>query len=169
MATCTRCPRLVLTRWNRAAGPRVADLRSGGDRRTVLEPRGAHRAAHRLGDDLVCLEVGVPAPAEAFDGGVDDARVDLLQTFPAEAKPIHHPGAEVLHQDVGLSDEVSKDLLPVVALQVQGDAALVAVEHGEVEAVDVGHVAQLGPSDVAASRWLDLDDLGAEPGEHLCR
>jgi len=64
---------------------------------------------------------------------------------------------------------IGENLLAFVALHVQGDAALVAVEHGEVKAVDVGDVAQLATRDIAPSRGLHLDDLGAEPGKYLCR
>jgi hypothetical protein len=41
------------------------------------------------------------------------------------------------------------------------------VQHREIEAVDVRHVAQLAARDVAGARPLDLDHISAEPGEKL--
>ena len=52
-------------------------------------------------------------------------------------------------------------------LGVDGDRALVVVEHGEVERVRALHVDQLAARDVADAGTLDLDDVGAEPGEQL--
>src|SRR5260370_23078440 len=52
-------------------------------------------------------------------------------------------------------------------LGVDGDRALVVVQHGEIEAVDIGDVAQLAARDVADARPLHFDHIGAEPGEKL--
>ena len=41
------------------------------------------------------------------------------------------------------------------------------VEHGEVEAVDIGDVAQLAARGIADAGALDLDHVGAEPGQQL--
>ena len=41
------------------------------------------------------------------------------------------------------------------------------VEHREIEAVDVRDVAQLPARDVALAGPLDLDHVGAEPGQKL--
>ena len=56
--------------------------------------------------------------------------------------------------------------LPLRMLGVDGDRALVVVEHGEIQPVGV-HVAQLAARDVADAGTLDLDDVGAHPGEQL--
>jgi hypothetical protein len=52
-------------------------------------------------------------------------------------------------------------------LHVEGDAALVAVEHREVQAVDGGQVAQLDAGDVTLPGRLQLDDVGTEPRQDL--
>lgn len=148
------------------AGARVADLCPRGQRRPVFEAGAGHRAAHRLGDHLVGLEVGVAPRAEALDRGVDQPGVELLEPLPGEAHPVDGPGAEVLHEDVGLGDQLGEDLLAALALHVEGDASLVAVQHREVEAVDAGDVAQLLAGDVARGR-LQLDHVSAEPGQEL--
>src|SRR5690606_11834356 len=49
----------------------------------------------------------------------------------------------------------------------EGDRPLVVIQQGEVEAVHVGDVAQLAAGGVADPRTLDLDDVGAEPGQQL--
>jgi hypothetical protein len=41
------------------------------------------------------------------------------------------------------------------------------VEHGEVERIDAGDVTQLPARRIAFARPLDLDHIGAEPGQQL--
>ena len=149
------------------SGARVTDLRTGRHGRSVLETCGGHRAAHRLRDDFVRFEVEVLAGTESLDGGIDQARVDLTQPFPGEPEPIDDAGAEVLDEDVDPRHQIGEDLLALVALHVEGDAAFVAVEHREVQAVGTWNVAELAAGDVSGSRRLELDDVRAEPGEQL--
>lgn len=122
------------------AGAGVADLRAGGQWRAAFEAGGGHGAAHGLGDDLVGLERGVGAVAEALDGGVDDPRVDLLDPLPGEAHAVDRAGPEVLHHHVAAGDQVGQDLPSARGLGVERDAALVRVEHREVQAVRPRHV-----------------------------
>src|SRR3954465_986353 len=150
---------------DRVAG--VADLGAGDDRWPVLESGRAHRAAGRLGDVLVRLGVLERAGAEALQRRVDQPRVELVEVLPGEAEAIHHAGAEVLHDDVGLVDQLAEDLLALVRLHVEGERPLVAVQHREVERVHVGQVAQLAAGDVPAAGLLDLDDVGSHPGQEL--
>jgi hypothetical protein len=149
------------------AGARIADLRAGRGRWAVPPAGRAHRAAHGLGNRLIGLAIDIGARAEALDGGVDDPRVDLLDPLPGEALAVEHARRKILDQDVAFLEEPDEDLLPLRRLHVDGDAALVAVQHREIEAVRVRHVAQLGAGDVAAARQLDLDHVGPEPGEDL--
>ena len=55
-----------------------------------------------------------------------------------------------------------EDLLALGVLGVDRDRALVAVQHGEVEAVLPLHVAQLRAGDVAHTGTLHLDAIGAQ-------
>ena len=64
-------------------------------------------------------------------------------------------------------DQPLEDFLALGVLGVDGDRALVAVEHREVEAVRALHVAQLAARDVADAGPLDLDHVGAHVGEQL--
>src|SRR5438045_2044375 len=52
-------------------------------------------------------------------------------------------------------------------LGIDGDRTLVAVQHGEVEAVRALHVAQLGARDVADAGAFDLDAVRAHIGQEL--
>ena len=149
------------------AGTRVADLGAGHGRRAVLEAGGGRRAAGALGDVLVDLEVLVGAGPEALDRGIDQARVELLNMRPGKAHAVERAGREILHHDVADIDQLAEDLLALLGLGIEGEAALVAVQHREVEAVHVGQVAQLAARDVAAPRQLDLDHVGPEPAQDL--
>ena len=151
------------------AGAAVADLRAGDGRRPVLPAGRAGRAAHALRDILIGLEIGVAARAEPLDRGIDDARVDFLDALPGETLPVEHAGAEILDHDVAAPDQVFEDLLAARRFQVDRDAALVRVQHREIEAVGALDVPQLAARDVAASRHLDLDHVGAHPGQQLRR
>jgi len=148
-------------------GAGVADLRARDEGRAVGNAGGAHGSAHRLRDVLVGLEVGVRAArAETLDRSHHDLRVDLVDLLPREAEAVEHAGAEVLHDDVALVQQVDEDRLALGALHVDDDRALVAVEHREVERVGVGHVAQL-PARRVALRRLELDHVRANPREQL--
>jgi hypothetical protein len=109
------------------ARPRIADLRAGDVGRTVRDAGGAHRAAHRLRDVLVGLEVGVrTARAKALDRAHDELRVDLVDPLPREPQAVEHAGAEVLHHDVAARDEVGEQLPALRRLHVDRDRPLVA-------------------------------------------
>ena len=98
------------------SGARVADLRAGDERRAVGHAGGAHRAAHRLRDVLVRLELGIRAArAEALDRAHHDLRIDLVDLLPREAEAVEHAGAEVLHDDVALLQQVDEHLLALGA------------------------------------------------------
>ena len=148
-------------------GARVADLRAGDERRAVVEARRRRRAAGALGDVLVDLAVGVLAGAEALHRRDDHARVERVDVLPGEAHAVQRAGGEILDEDVTRLDEPVDDLLALRVLRVDGDRALVVIQHREVEAVGVGHVAQLAARRVTLARLLDLDHVGAEPGQQL--
>src|SRR5262245_45253758 len=84
-----------------------------------------------------------------------------------EAEPFNYAGREILGKDVGLSDEIAQQLLAARALQIQRNRFLVRIEHHEVVAVRILPIRGRAASLLSADRILDLDDLGAEPGERL--
>ena len=87
----------------------------------------------------------------------------------SHVKPIRSsaPGAKFSTSTSQCLTSVSSTFLPFGVLGVERDRALVVVQHREVEAVHVRDVAQLAARDVAGARALDLDHVGAEPGEQL--
>jgi hypothetical protein len=95
------------------------------------------------------------------------ARIDFLDPLPAEAHAVDRAGCEVLHHHIAGLDQLLEDLLAGRGLGVERDAALVAVQHGEVEAIHVGDIAQLTPGRIAHPRPLDLEHVGAEPRQEL--
>ena len=170
-------------------GEQVADGGAAGVAAagTVVVAPGAvdvGEAAHRLGHDVEGGPVGVgalagPRVAEAAERRVDDSRVALADDLVAQPEPVHHAGPHVLEHGVGLLAQAEEGLAVGFVLQVEGDAALVAVDAAEVAAevaaaVDPG-LALGGVDEVfgdgrgrprhVARRRLDLDHVGPEVGE----
>ena len=149
------------------AGAAVADLCAGDERQPVAEAGGRGRAAGALGDVLIDLAVLVRSGAKALDRGHDHLRVEAMDLLPGEAHAVEHAGAEILHQHVAALDQRGEDFLALRVLGVERDRTLVVVQHGEIQAVHVGNVLQLATRDVADAGALDLDHVGAEPGQQL--
>jgi hypothetical protein len=88
--------------------------------------------------------------------------VPLAQFVGAEAEPFHGAGAEILHQHVGLRDQLGKNFAAGRALDVDRERALAAIgrdeQRGELAALVDGGAAAAG--DIAAD-WLDLEHVGA--------
>src|SRR4029434_11288858 len=85
----------------------------------------------------------------------------------AEAEALDRARRHVLGGDVGLLQELLHDGQPARRLEVDRQRFLVRVEHVEVPRV-VGVLPREHPAGgIARLRVLDLDDLGAEPGERL--
>jgi hypothetical protein len=122
-----------------------------------------------LRDVLIRLALAIGAGAEALDRGVDDARVQFAEALPGETLAVEDAGAEILQYHVAPAHQFLDDLSALRRLQIYRDAALVRIEHREVEAVGARHIAQLAARDVAAPGHLDLDHVGAHPGEELRR
>ncbi|MNR19231.1 hypothetical protein D3C85_1360110 [compost metagenome] len=102
--------------------------------------------------------------AVAGDGDVDQLRVDRLQRFIAQAQPIHHARAELLQDDVVVTHQLLDQLHRLRPFQVQGDAALVAVEVG----VAGGLAAVVGRQDthqVGTAGGFHPQHLGAHVGQ----
>jgi hypothetical protein len=82
-----------------------------------------------------------------------------------ETEPIHRPRSEVLHQHVGHVDQPPEHLLARLALHVEGDAFLVAIDGQEIGRL----VALIGRGEgariITLAGLLDLNHLGAEIAE----
>ena len=124
-----------------------------------------------MGDVFVDLTIFIGAGAKTLDRGNDHARVQLLNALPGETHPVEHAGAEVFDQHVARQDHPFEHFLALGVLCVERDRALVVIEHGEVQRIDIGNIHQLAARNVADARALDFDHIRAEPGEQLrtCR
>src|SRR5581483_10715533 len=149
------------------AGARVADLRAGDERHAIDLAGRRGGAAGALRDVLVDLAVLERTRTESLHRGVDHPRIDLLNLLPRKAHPIDRARRVVLDHHVAAFDEFGEDLLTRRGLRVEGDAALVRVQHREVEAVDAGEITKLAARRIAFAGTLDLDDVRPEPGENL--
>src|SRR5690606_38835750 len=98
---------------------------------------------------------------EALQRAVDEPRVELAQRRVAEAELVHRAGAKVLCERIGACDQLEHELAPALRLEIDGDALLVAVVGGEEACARGGQLSRM----IAVER-LDLDDFGAEIGEH---
>ncbi len=152
-------------------GQQVRDR--GADPLRVVGPGAGQR--HQAGLALGDLVVAGPAAlrsvvAEAGDREHHQARVAGLERLDAEAEPVEHAGAEVLHQHVGPVDQPEQDVLVGRVLEVEGDRLLVAVAGEEVGRLDRLGVAHEGRTPAAGvvpgAGRLDLDHPGAEVTEH---
>src|SRR5665213_2538084 len=148
-------------------GAAVADLRAGDERQSVAESGGRCRTAGALRDVLIHLAILKGTRTETLDRGHDQFRIDALDLLPGKSHAVEHARPEVFHQHVAALDQRGQDFLALRVLGVERDRALVVVEHGEIQAVDVRHVLQLTARDIADARALDLDNVGAEPRQQL--
>src|SRR5690242_18958347 len=102
----------------------------------------------------------VGSAEEAFQRTIDEPRISLGQIIVTETGPVHGAWREIYQDDVCTGGEPIKQCASFDAFEIDGEAALVAVEGGE----------EAGPeTDEAAGRIaigrLDLDHVGAEIGQ----
>src|SRR2546427_329689 len=64
---------------------------------------------------------------ESRDVDHDNPRIELLQRLVAEAHLVHHAGAEVLQDHVGLHQQFAQNRLALLAAQIQSDGFLAAI------------------------------------------
>ncbi|MNZ90042.1 hypothetical protein D3C78_1089920 [compost metagenome] len=142
---------------------------------TVGMAGDAHQAAHGLDHEVVARALGIGAVlAEAGDGAVDQARIEGLEAVVVEAVLPQPADLEVLHHHVGFQGHAAQQGLAFGVGHVDGDGALVAVAGREVSGfarVLAGIVLAEGRAPVAGvvagDGALDLDDVGAQVGQHL--
>ena len=127
-------------------------------------PGHAHQPGEGLQQGVVAGQAGsCPGSPEGGDRAVDDGRVSFPHVPVAESEGVRGAGAEALHHHVGRLRELQEGLSALLVLEVEDDAALVAVHGVEDGALvpSVGHAARVA----VAAGSLDLDHVGAEGAE----
>ena len=109
-----------------------------------------------------------PARGVAAHRGDDQPRQLAQQLVDRQPEARQRAGGEVLRQHVGAAQQRVQVLAIGLGPEIEGDAALALVEEHEDDAVARRVAADQIAAGLAARR-LDLDDVGAEPGEDLRR
>ena len=145
------------------SGAQVRDRDTDAHRSLPRQSGDRHQAAHALRDLVEARAHAIGAVlAVARDAAVDQPRIDRGHRLVADAEPVLHIGAIVLHQHVGLRRELLQDRYPVGRFQIERDAAFVALQVLEVAAV----ARSARPfAFVEPRRHLDLDYFRAPVGE----
>jgi hypothetical protein len=98
----------------------IGERWAGPQRRPVRRAGHAHKAAHRLRDEIEGRPVAIGAArAEAADVAIDEIGLELAQAGFAEAHLREHAGAEILDEDVALLDEARQHRPALVASQIE--------------------------------------------------
>src|SRR3984893_7822918 len=117
-------------------------------------PRYRHQPEQGLRQQMLTGTLRIwPVRAVAGGGGIDQGRLVPSQRVVTQAELVHDTGAEILRDHVGACDELERDLLALRHLEIERNAALVAV------GADMQHP--------LAVRRLDRDHVGAEISERL--
>ena len=147
-----------------AAGADVGDLRLRDGRRAVRAVGHRQKAGVGAIVEVVARHGGArPILPVAGNRTIDEPRVYLPRVFPPEAEAHHDAGAELFDEDIGAFDQRPQPRRRAGSLEVDLDALLAAVEHGEQQAVIAGARASFAHGLAAGA--LDLDHLGARLGE----
>jgi hypothetical protein len=103
----------------------------------------------------------MPVPESPMDG---QTKVGGPSAKPVTLMPPPMAWAE---EDIAGPHESPKDLLRAGALEVQLKAPLIGIEREEEKAVAVRSIPMRLAGDVAPNGFLDLDDVGPQPRQHL--
>ena len=127
----------------------------------------AHNAADALHNLVVGGAVAVGAVgAKAGYGAIDDGGVELLDGGVVQVETPHHIGGKVFHDDIGVGGQLPENPLRRFVPQVEGQAALVAVDRQEIGGFGADERRPPLAGVVAAAGHFDFDDVGAVVAEH---
>ena len=136
--------------------------------RRPIRPGVQRRHAAEALDQIVIGRIFLrrAALAKAGGTGMDDARVAGGHGGIAKPEPVRGTDAHVVHEHIRTLDQPPQRVHRRLALQVQHDAALVAVQIGEIRPHATGAAGPDLARGVAAGDF-DLDDIGAEIAQPL--
>src|SRR5262249_23501582 len=92
--------------------------------------------------------------------------IDLAQLVVADAHALQRAEAKVLNDNVADGCQFPYDFLRSRRLEIESDAALVAIHREVVGALGPVPGRTPGASVVSLTRLFNLDDLGAEVAQH---
>ena len=143
------------------SGAQVGHRNTDAHRPVSRQAGDRHQPAHALRDLVEAGPVSVrPILAEAGDAGVDEARIDARQRLVVDAQALLHAGPEILHDHVRLPHHALERGEAFRRLEIQRQAALVAMQ-----VLEVGALARAAHRLFRPGRRFDLDDVGAPVGE----
>ena len=151
-------------------GDQVHERDTHADGRPPLLTRDAHEAAFGLEQEVHARPIPRWAVrAEGVDGAVDESGVPLEQERVGVSHAVQAAGPEVLDEHIGSLHQAPHAGSLRRVDQVEGDAALVAIDAHEVAALAADH-RRPAPGVVAVTGALELDDVSAQvpeghPGE----
>ena len=65
-------------------------------------------------------------------------------------------------------NQFGKDRFAFIALGIQRQTALVAVQHRKIQAVNIWNILKLASCRISNPGSLHLDDIRSKPGQQLC-
>ena len=143
----------------------IRRLNAQWHRPTVLAPGVAGDARQRKVVDVMPGTVPIRACLTvAGDRHINQLRVDRLQRLVAQPQPRHDTRSKLFEHDVVFSHQLPDHLERLRLLQVQGEAALVAIEVGVAGRRPV-IVRRQQLQKVHARRRFDAQHLGPHVGE----
>ena len=146
----------------------ITYLSTGNQRRTIKLSRCRCCPTSALGDILIDLTVLIGTRPKTLNRGINHPWVYLLNPLPRETHPIQCTGGKVLHHHITVLNQLYENFLPLVRLGVEGDAAFIAIQHREVEAIDIRNILQLPTRRITNTRAFNFQNIGTKPSQQLC-
>src|SRR6266446_5727828 len=144
----------------------VAHRQAQLDRRTARLTRDAHRAGHRLGDDIVGGAVTQgPGLPKTRDGADDQPWIGSQQTVWREPEPCQDAWPKIFHERVTVRHQVEEHSLPSLLFEIDHEALFVAIDREEI--VTLATAIGWDDARLIADAWgLDLKNLGPKVSQH---
>src|SRR5947209_13240166 len=103
----------------------------------------------------------------ATDCTIDQARTYFFKLLVSQTQTLHDAWTEAFQHHIGLADHALKDLAPLFCFEIEGDAALVAIDSNEIEAHATGAMWRHKATIVTGTRFFNFNDIGPKIGEYL--